>query len=135
YFSALCNLQFTASQYALISAASSVFGRIVTDTTAGALIERLGYVSFYLLTALAALPGILLFWYMMRSGLVDRALGDAGKSVPAGPRCRGRSRPARGLPGWRTCPMASPASWIWQKRNPRLSPRCWCARAMRCTPT
>ncbi|HWL62806.1 MAG TPA: MFS transporter [Steroidobacteraceae bacterium] len=80
YFSALCNLQFTASQYALISAASSVFGRIVTGTTAGALIEKLGYVNFYVLTALTALPGILLFWYMMRRGLVDQALGDAGRS-------------------------------------------------------
>ncbi|MDQ2640997.1 MAG: MFS transporter [Pseudomonadota bacterium] len=80
YFSALCNLQFTASQYALISAATSVFGRIVTGTTAGRLIEQLGYVSFYVLTALAALPGILLFWYMIRAGLVDQALGDAGKS-------------------------------------------------------
>jgi PAT family beta-lactamase induction signal transducer AmpG len=80
YFSALCNLQFTASQYALISAASSVFGRIVTGTTAGTLIERLGYVSFYLLTAIAALPGILMFWYMMRTGMVDRALGDAGRN-------------------------------------------------------
>ncbi len=41
----------------------------------------MGFVSFYVLTALAALPGILLFWYMMRAGLVDRALGDAGKST------------------------------------------------------
>jgi PAT family beta-lactamase induction signal transducer AmpG len=81
YFAALCNLEFTASQYALISAASSIFGRVVTGTTAGALIEKLGYVSFYLLTALAALPGILLFWYMMRTGLVDRALGDAGRNA------------------------------------------------------
>src|SRR5690606_10794318 len=79
YFSALCNLQFTASQYALSSAASSVFGRSVTGTTAGTMIEKLGYVSFYLLTALAAVPGILLFWYMMRTGMVDRALGDAGR--------------------------------------------------------
>ncbi|MEO6185974.1 MAG: MFS transporter [Steroidobacteraceae bacterium] len=80
YFSALCNLQFTASQYALISAAASVVGRVLTGSTAGAFIERMGYVNFYLLTAVAALPGILLFWYMMRSGMVDRALGDAGKS-------------------------------------------------------
>jgi MFS transporter, PAT family, beta-lactamase induction signal transducer AmpG len=82
YFSALCNLQFTASQYALISAAASVVGRLLTGTTAGKMIESIGFVNFYLLTALAALPGILLFWYMMRSGLVDRALGDAGTSTP-----------------------------------------------------
>jgi PAT family beta-lactamase induction signal transducer AmpG len=82
YFSALCNLEFTAAQYALISAAASVFGRLLTGTTAGEMIESLGFVNFYLLTALAALPAILLFWYMMRTGLVDRALGDAGRSTP-----------------------------------------------------
>jgi PAT family beta-lactamase induction signal transducer AmpG len=79
YFSALCNLQFTAAQYALISAAASVFGRILTGTTAGGLIELVGFTNFYLLTTVAALPGILLFWYMMRSGMVDSALGTAGK--------------------------------------------------------
>ena len=35
YFSALCNLRFTASQYALISAAASIVGRVLTGTTAG----------------------------------------------------------------------------------------------------
>jgi PAT family beta-lactamase induction signal transducer AmpG len=78
YFSALCDLQFTAAQYALISAAASVVGRVLTGTTAGALIETLGYVDFYLLTTLLALPGILLFWFMMRRGMVDSALGSAG---------------------------------------------------------
>jgi len=80
FFSALCNLQFTAAQYALISAAASIVGRVLTGTTAGRLIESLGYVNFYVLTTLAALPGILLFWFMMRRGLVDRALGTAGRS-------------------------------------------------------
>lgn len=79
YFSALCNLQFTASQYALISAAASVVGRLLTGTTAGGLIERMGYVDFYLATTALALPGIVLFWYMMRTGMVDRALGTAGQ--------------------------------------------------------
>ncbi|MEX2148765.1 MAG: MFS transporter [Steroidobacteraceae bacterium] len=80
YFSALCNLQFTAVQYALISAAASVLGRTLTGTTAGGLIEAVGYVNFYLLTTLLAVPGILLFWFMMRRGLIDRALGTAGRS-------------------------------------------------------
>lgn len=79
YFSALCNLQFTAAQYALISAAASVVGRVLTGTTAGGLIETMGYVNFYLLTTALALPGILLFWFMIRRGLIDRALGTAGK--------------------------------------------------------
>ncbi|MCE2713770.1 MAG: MFS transporter [Acidibacter sp.] len=80
YFSALCNLQFTAAQYALISAAASVIGRVLTGTTAGSLIESIGYVDFYLLTTLAALPGVLLFIFMMRRGLVEESLGSAGRN-------------------------------------------------------
>ncbi len=78
YFSALCDLRFTASQYALISAGASVVGRFVTGTTAGGLIEKIGYFDFYILTTVLALPGILLFWWMVRVGLVDAALGTAG---------------------------------------------------------
>ena len=74
YLSALCNLSFTATQYALLSAAASIFGRVFTGTSAGALIEGLGYVNFYLLTTIVALPGVLLFWWMVRSGLVERSI-------------------------------------------------------------
>ena len=79
YFSALCDLRFTGAQYALISAGASIVGRFVTGTTAGGLIQSLGYVNFYLLTTLAAIPGILLFWIMARKGLVDAAMGSAGR--------------------------------------------------------
>ena len=75
YFSALCDLRFTAAQYALISAAASIVGRFLTGTTAGALIEAMGYVNFYLLTTAAAVPGIMLFWLMMRAGLIDQSIG------------------------------------------------------------
>ena len=78
YFSALCDLRFTASQYALISAGASVIGRFVTGTTAGSMIEGFGYVNFYLLTTVLALPGIVLFWWMSRTGLIDAAMGTAG---------------------------------------------------------
>ena len=78
YFSALCDLRFTAAQYALISAAASVVGRLLTATTAGGLVERFGYVDFYWGTVVVALPGVLLFWWMSASGLVDRSIGSAG---------------------------------------------------------
>ena len=81
YFSALCDLRYTATQYALISAAASVIGRIFTGTTAGALIERLGFVDFYLFTTLIALPGVVLFYLMMRAGLIDASVGSAGKAA------------------------------------------------------
>jgi PAT family beta-lactamase induction signal transducer AmpG len=78
YFSALTDLRFTASQYALISAAASVVGRVLTGTTAGAMVDAIGFVNFYWFTTVAALPGILLFWWMMRTGLVDASVGTAG---------------------------------------------------------
>ena len=77
YLSALCNLRFTATQYALLSALASIAGRLLTGTTAGGLIETMGYVNFYLLTTFIAFPGVLLFWYMIRSGLADVSLGGA----------------------------------------------------------
>jgi PAT family beta-lactamase induction signal transducer AmpG len=79
YLSALCNLRFTATQYALLSALASIAGRFLTGTTAGGLIGAIGYVNFYLLTTLIALPGVFLFWFMIRSGLADLSIGSAGK--------------------------------------------------------
>jgi PAT family beta-lactamase induction signal transducer AmpG len=79
YLSALCNLRFTATQYALLSAIASIAGRFFTGATAGALIEAIGYVNFYVLTTLIALPGVFLFWWMIRTGLADLSVGSAGK--------------------------------------------------------
>lgn len=76
YLSALCNLSFTATQFALLSAAASVVGRFITGTTAGALIENMGYINFYLLTTAAAIPGVLLFGWMLHRGLVDTAIAE-----------------------------------------------------------
>ena len=74
YFAALCDHRFTATQFALVSAAASVVGRAFSASTAGALIETMGFINFYVLTTALAVPGILLFLYMMRSGLVDDAM-------------------------------------------------------------
>ena len=79
YLSALCNLRFTATQYALLSALASIAGRFVSGTSAGRLIDSVGYVNFYLLTTAVALPGVALFWLMIRSGLADLSIGSAGQ--------------------------------------------------------
>jgi MFS transporter, PAT family, beta-lactamase induction signal transducer AmpG len=86
YFSALCDLRYTAAQYALITAAASIAGRVLTGATAGALIESMGYVNYYVLTAVAALPGIALFWLMARAGFVDAAEEAAGARPAANPK-------------------------------------------------
>ena len=77
YLSALCNLAFTATQFALLSAAASIVGRFITGTTAGGLIESMGYVNFYLLTTLAALPGVVLFAWMLKKGLIEASIAEA----------------------------------------------------------
>jgi PAT family beta-lactamase induction signal transducer AmpG len=79
YLSALCNLRFTATQYALLSAMASIVGRFLTGTTVGAMINAMGYVNFYILTTVVALPGVFLFWWMIRTGLADLSIGSAGK--------------------------------------------------------
>ncbi len=66
YLSWLCNLRFTATQFALLSAMASILGRFLQGTTAGFLIETLGFFNFYLLTTVLAAPGILLFSILMR---------------------------------------------------------------------
>ena len=85
YLSALCNLRFTATQYALFSVLASIAGRFLTGTTAGSLIQNIGYFNFYLLTTLVAMPGVILFWYMIRSGLADVSMGSAGKEGETSP--------------------------------------------------
>ncbi|MGE0179898.1 MAG: MFS transporter [Sphingomonas sp.] len=91
YFSALTDLRFTASQYALISAAASIVGRLLTGTTAGAIVEGIGFVNFYWLTVVAAVPGIVLFWWMSRAGLIDASIGTAGKEGEGDARAAGQA--------------------------------------------
>jgi PAT family beta-lactamase induction signal transducer AmpG len=93
YFSALCDLRFTASQYALISAATSIVGRVLTGTTAGSMVEAFGWVNFYIFTTVVAFPGIVLFWLMMRSGLIDSSIGSAGVEGPGDARSGGDDPP------------------------------------------
>jgi PAT family beta-lactamase induction signal transducer AmpG len=56
---ALCDHRYTATQYALLSAAASL-GRLYLGPAAGVLAESLGWAMFFLLTAIAALPGLFL---------------------------------------------------------------------------
>ncbi len=85
YLSFLCDLRFTATQFALLSAMASIMGRAVSALGAGALIDLMGYPAYYALTTLLALPGILIFRELMRR---DRELLSAAGPAPgagAGP--------------------------------------------------
>jgi PAT family beta-lactamase induction signal transducer AmpG len=65
YLSMLCNARFTATQYALLSALATVPQRILSSS-GGVLAETLGWVPFFLLSTLAALPGLLLLMWLMQ---------------------------------------------------------------------
>jgi PAT family beta-lactamase induction signal transducer AmpG len=70
YLSGLCNVAYTATQYALLSSLAAV-GRTLFASTGGALAERLGWESFFLMTTVATVPALLLLWWLMRPGRPD----------------------------------------------------------------
>jgi len=68
YLSALCrNRAYTATQYALLSALSAV-GRTVMSSSAGWFAQQMGWSRFFLMTTAAAIPGLLLLWWLARRG-------------------------------------------------------------------
>lgn len=76
YLSMLCNARFTATQYALLSALATVPQRVLASW-GGVLAEALGWVPFFLLSTLAALPGLLLLiWLMQRIPIAQSASAD-----------------------------------------------------------
>jgi PAT family beta-lactamase induction signal transducer AmpG len=69
----LCNRQFTATHYALLSALAAV-GRIYVSPVSGVLSESVGWATFFLFSAVAALPGLWMVWRMRAAilGLSDK---------------------------------------------------------------
>ncbi|MBX7147115.1 MAG: AmpG family muropeptide MFS transporter [Alphaproteobacteria bacterium] len=66
YLSNLCNTTFTATQYALFSSLMAV-GRTVLSSQSGIFAEQMGWIPYFIFTAIAALPGLIfLFWIMYR---------------------------------------------------------------------
>jgi PAT family beta-lactamase induction signal transducer AmpG len=72
YLSSLCNVAFTGTQYALLSSIATL-ARNVLVAPLGWLPERLGWVTFFVLTTVAALPGIALLLVLMRRFPQQRA--------------------------------------------------------------
>jgi len=82
YMSSLCSPAFTATQYALLAALASL-GRTVVASSGGALSEKIGWVRFFLLTSVVALPAILLLVWVgprdeVRKNQPESAATDGG---------------------------------------------------------
>lgn len=65
YLSGLCNVAYTATQYALLSSFMA-FGRTLLSSTGGWFADQLSWVNFFLLTTAAAIPGLLLLIWLAR---------------------------------------------------------------------
>ena len=59
YLSSLCNIRYTATQYALLSALASV-GRTFLSSPGGYLVDTINWIPFFIFTSIAAIPGIYL---------------------------------------------------------------------------
>ena len=67
YLSRLCSLEFTATQYALLSSLESV-GRTTLASSGGWLADHFGWIAFFVVSTFASLPGLLvLLWLMWRT--------------------------------------------------------------------
>jgi PAT family beta-lactamase induction signal transducer AmpG len=72
YLSALCqNPLHTATQYALLTALAAV-GRTYLSSGAGFIAEQTGWMWFFVICALAGLPGLLLLAWLQRKGHFKR---------------------------------------------------------------
>jgi PAT family beta-lactamase induction signal transducer AmpG len=68
YLSALCTSPLhTATQFALLTALAAV-GRTTLSAMSGFVAESTGWIVFFALTALAAIPGLLLLWLLQQRG-------------------------------------------------------------------
>jgi MFS transporter, PAT family, beta-lactamase induction signal transducer AmpG len=65
YLSSLCNVAYTATQYALLTSLMA-FSRTVLSSGAGWLADQVDWVSFFVLSTVAALPGLVLLLWMIK---------------------------------------------------------------------
>ena len=76
FLMALCDHRYTATQFALLSALASL-GRIFVGPPSGYLSHEVGWVVFFFITFLAALPGLALLYKMRRNILSLEHFQDA----------------------------------------------------------
>ena len=65
YLSSLCTVAYTATQYALLTSFMA-FGRTILSSLGGSMADQMSWTPFFLMTTLAALPGLFLLWAMIQ---------------------------------------------------------------------
>lgn len=82
YLSSLTNTAFTATQYALLSAFMSL-GRNLLSSPSGYVVDAVGWIEFFIISVVIAIPGLLLLLLLMRRypNHVGRRRGNLGGST------------------------------------------------------
>ena len=65
YLSSLCNIAYTATQYALLTSFMA-FGRTLLSSSGGWLADHMDWISFFVITTGAAIPGLLLLLWITK---------------------------------------------------------------------
>jgi len=68
YFASLCNVNFTATQYALVSSLGNQ-ARTLLGAPSGFVAESVGWVEFFILATLLALPGLILLMILWKKNI------------------------------------------------------------------
>ncbi len=66
YLSSLCNVAYTATQYALLTSLMG-FSRTIMSSGSGWLADQVDWITFFLITTAAAIPGLVLLLWMIKA--------------------------------------------------------------------
>jgi PAT family beta-lactamase induction signal transducer AmpG len=81
YLSALCKKEYTATQYALLTALSSAL-QTVTSSAAGYGVGWLGWSSYFVATTAAAVPGLVLLYWLSKRQMTGLQPASADQVAP-----------------------------------------------------
>ncbi len=81
FLSALVNQRFTATQYALFSSLVMLPGKLLSAVSGG-IVESTGYGTYFWITALASIPAVLLFFWVMPRLRLGHGHDSAGRAQP-----------------------------------------------------
>lgn len=80
YLSSLCNVAYTATQYALLTSFMSA-ARTWLSSSGGWLADRMSWPEFFVLTTIAAIPGLVLLAWISRHGRSNAADGPVAQTA------------------------------------------------------
>ncbi len=82
YLSSLCNIHYTAVQYALLTSFMQLLGKFVIVPSSGFFADAVGWSTFFLTSTLFALPALILLWLLGRQGLAVEAPVEGAAEMP-----------------------------------------------------